>query len=125
MVSEVLSRMIRRAKMGFISGFRLGRHERVTISHLQFADDTMIFCDANKRQVGYLRCILRCFEVTSGLKINLAKSELFKIGIECDIESLAWILGCKIGQLPSSYIRLSLGASFKSKVIWDPMIERI
>lgn len=42
-----------------------------------------------------------------------------------DIESLTWILGCKIGHLPSSYLGLPLGASYKSKVIWDPVIERI
>lgn len=51
MVSEVLRRMIKRAKMGFISGFKLGKEEGVTISHLQFVDDMMIFCDAEVRQV--------------------------------------------------------------------------
>lgn len=40
-------------------------------------------------------------------------------------ESLAWILGCKIGSLPSSYLGLPLGASYKSKVVREPVIERI
>lgn len=124
MVSEVLSRMIKKMKMRFILGFRVGSGE-VTISHLQFADDTMIFCDADVRQLGYLKCLLRCFEAVLGLKINLAKSESFQVGEECDIKSLAWILGCKIGILPFSYLGLSLGASFKSKVIWEPVMERI
>lgn len=66
-----------------------------------------------------------CFEAISGLKINLTKSELFQVGGGCDIESLAWVLGCKIGHLPSSYLGLPLGASFKSKSIWNPVIERI
>lgn len=38
---------------------------------------------------------------------------------------VAWILGCKIGHLPSFYLGLPLGASFKSKLTWDPVIERI
>lgn len=97
---EVLSRMVKKAEMGFISGFKVGSGE-VTISHLQFVDDIMIFCDAEVSQLGYLRCILRCFEVVSGLKINLAKSEIFQMGGECDMESLTWILGCKIGTLPT------------------------
>lgn len=63
------------------------REEEVTISHLQFSDETIIFCDVEVRQVGYLRCILRCFEVVSSLKINLAKSELFQVGGVCDFES--------------------------------------
>lgn len=36
-----------------------------------------IFCKVTVRKVGVLRCILRCFEVLSGLKINLSKSEIF------------------------------------------------
>lgn len=84
----------------------------------------MIFCDADARQVAYLRCILTCFEVVSGLKINLTKSEIFQVGDECDIDSLAWILGCKIGSLPA-YLGLLLGASYKSKILWEPVIEKI
>lgn len=71
MVSEVLNRMIKRAGMGYIEGVFVGSG-RVTISHLHFADDTMIFCDADMRQVAYLCCVLTCFEAVSGLKINLA-----------------------------------------------------
>lgn len=124
MVSRVLSRMIKKAKMRFISGFRI-RVRDVTISHLQFVDDTTIFCNADVQQLGYLRCLLRCFEAVSGLKINLAKSDLFQVGEECDIESLAWIFGYRIEKLPSSYLGLPLGVSFKSKAIWEPILERI
>lgn len=124
MVFKVLSRMISRAEMGYISGFKLGREGEVTISHLQFADDTMIFCEANMRQIGFLRCILTCFGAVSGLKINLDKSVLFQVGNVGDIESLAWIPGYKIGYLLSSYLGLPLGATYKSKVIWDPVIEK-
>lgn len=53
--------------------------------------------------------------MVSGLKINLAKSKLFHIGVVPNIEDLAWILGCKIGVLLSTYLGLPLGAAFKSK----------
>lgn len=92
MVSEVLSKMISQAEVGFLPGFMVGVGV-CRISHLQFADDTIIFCDADVRQLGYLRCILCCF------KTNLAKSKLFFIGDVPDIESLAWILGYKVGSL--------------------------
>lgn len=85
----------------------------------------MIFCDANIRQVAYLCCIVSYFEVVSGLKINLTKSELFQVGVECDIESLVWILGCKIGNLLATYLGLLLGASNKSKILWELVIEKI
>lgn len=74
MVLEVLSRMIERAEMGYIVGFCVGSGG-VTISHLQFADDAMIFCDADARQVTYLRSVLTCFEAISGVRINFVKNE--------------------------------------------------
>lgn len=95
MVSEALSRMIKKAEMGFISGFSMGV-DQVMVSHLQFADDTMIFGDVDAKQVGYFRCILGCFEAVSGLKINLSKNKMFQVDEECDNESLAWILGFKL-----------------------------
>lgn len=124
MVLEVLSRMIKKAEMRYILGFRVGSSD-VIISHLQFADNTMIFCDADVRQLGYFRCLLSCFETVLGLKISLFKSELFQVGEEYNIESLAWVLGCKIGYLPLSYLCLPIGASFKSKGIWEPIVDRI
>lgn len=69
------------------------------------------------RQLGFLRCNLQCFETVSRLNINLAKSKLIQIREISDIASMAWILGCKNG-------RLSLGASFKSKIVWEPVVEK-
>lgn len=123
-VSEVLNRMIRKTKMGFISGFHVGDGD-VTISNLQFADDTMVFCDADVRQLGYLRCILRCFELVLGLTINLDKSEIFQVGENCDIENMTWIMGYKIRSIPVTYLGFPLGANYKSKRIWEPVIDRI
>lgn len=84
----------------------------VTVSHQQFANDMMIYCDADVKQIRYLRCI----KVVSGLKINLVKNESFQVGDDCDIQNLAWILGCKIGTLLPSYLGLSLGASYQSNL---------
>lgn len=76
----------------------------------------MILCDADVRQLGYWS-ILNCFEAVSGLKVNLAKSELFQVGEISNLVSLVWILGCKIGSLPTSYHGLLLRAQFKSKTM--------
>lgn len=42
-----------------------------------------------------------------------------------DLNNLAWILGCKIGFLPSSYLGISLSVRFKSKKVWNLVIEKI
>ena len=57
--------------------------------------------------------VLIWFEVVSGLKINLGKSELVLVGVVHNIELLLNVLGCKQGTLPMKYLGLPLGAKFK------------
>lgn len=59
------------------------------------------------------------------MKINLAKFVMFQVGEVSMIQSLTNVLSCKVGCLPFSYLGLPLGAKFKSKVIWNLMMERI
>ena len=61
---EVFSRMVKRTEgASLLTGFRVdgrrGRGERV--SHLLFADDTILFCDAEVEQVLHVRLLLLCF----------------------------------------------------------------
>lgn len=65
-------------------------------SNLLYADDTLLFCNAEPTQVGYLRCVLFCFEVVAGLKVNLGKSEMIPVGEVDDIDSLAQLLGVEL-----------------------------
>ena len=83
---EALSCMLDAAAMlGQFSGFLVGNSAGtlLTVSHLLFADDTLIFCDTNSHHLAALRGILARFEVVSGLKINLLKSKLVPIGNVC------------------------------------------
>ena len=41
-----------------------------------------------------------------------------------NVEALATKLGCKVGSLPSSYLGLPLGASFKFVPAWDGVEKR-
>ena len=64
------------------------------------------------------------FKVVSGLRINLEKSELIPVGRVENMDDLAWDFGCRVGSLPSSYLGMPLGASFKSVTVWDGVEER-
>ena len=46
------------------------------VSHLQYADDTIIMIQNNEQIIINLKFILLCFEVISGLKIKFLKSEV-------------------------------------------------
>ncbi|RVW50079.1 putative ribonuclease H protein [Vitis vinifera] len=127
---EVLDVLIRRAVEGeFLSGcnIRGGSGPSLNISHLFFADDTIIFCEAKKDHLTYLGWILFWFEAASGLRINLAKSEIIPVGevVEVEVEELAVELGCRVGTLPSQYLGLPLGAPNRAPYIWDGVEERV
>ena len=59
------------------------------VTHLLFADDTLIFCGDESEQIGFLRFVLLCFEAVFGLKINLGKLEMALVRDVHDIEYLA------------------------------------
>ncbi|XP_034697243.1 uncharacterized protein LOC117923106 [Vitis riparia] len=122
---EVFSVFIKRAVEGdFLSGCRVkGRsQEGVLISHLLFADDTLVFCKPSQDQLTYLSWLL-WFEAVSGLRINLEKSELIPVGRVESMDDLAEEFGCSMGSLPTTYLGMPLGAPFKSVTVWDGVEE--
>ena len=124
----MLSIMLRRAVAGgYLSGcnFRSSEENDLSISHLLFADNTIIFCEAKEDQLLHLSWILLWFKASSGLKINLDKSELISIGNVVNLNALAVKLGCRTGHLPSTYLGLPLGASHKFVAVWDNVEERM
>ena len=98
---------------------------QVNVSHLLFADDTIIFCEARQDHLTYLSWILVWFEAASGLKINLAKSEVIPVREVEDINELAVEIGCRVGALPTVYLGLPLGANHKATTMWDGVEVRM
>ncbi|CAL9014415.1 unnamed protein product [Prunus brigantina] len=59
-----------------LHGFQLRRDE-VSISHLLFADDSVLFCEADAREAECVLNILQCYEAGSGQSVNFDKSSIF------------------------------------------------
>ena len=91
-----LSWWTKQHKKVFCRGTRFANREgeEVQITHLLFADDTLVFYKDSKDQMAYLSWILLWFEALLGLKINLDKSSVLTVGNVDDIEGLAMELGC-------------------------------
>ena len=124
---EVFSKMMKRAEgAGLLRGFRAAGRQGggVGVSHLLFADDTILFCDANEEQILHVWMLLLCFQAVTGLKVNVLKSEMVPIGEVPNVFVLAEILGCRVGSLPMTYLGMPLGASHKSPTVWNPILEK-
>jgi len=81
-VAEALNGLMRTAlAANLYKGFTIASSE-VSISLLQYADDTIFFGEASMENVKVLKAILRTFEVVSGLKINFAKSSFGAFGMD-------------------------------------------
>ncbi|MCH95088.1 hypothetical protein A2U01_0016061, partial [Trifolium medium] len=73
---DVLSRMISHMQdKNLINGIAIANNAP-KISHLFFADDSLIFCKANKEEATHLMAVLEEYQRVSGQKINLDKSEM-------------------------------------------------
>ena len=62
--------------MGDIRGFSLCCNGP-EISHLFFADETLLFCRVELKEVQIIQNLLKKYELASGQKINTSKTTLF------------------------------------------------
>ena len=77
LAEEVLSRGLKmKFQQGLIQSFHTGRGS-ILISHLIFADDTLIFLKGNQKSMKNLLQFVDKYEVSSGQKVNKQKSSLY------------------------------------------------
>ncbi|XP_057723574.1 uncharacterized protein LOC130939490 [Arachis stenosperma] len=126
LVVNVLNRMIREAvRNGWISPLLVGR-DNIELSHLQFADDTILFCPPEEETLRNYQRLLRCFEMMSGLSINFEKSNL--IPVNCSSEwanRMCQLLGCQEAALPVRYLGISLGANPRLVKTWKHVLDKV
>ncbi|KAK2654157.1 hypothetical protein Ddye_014013 [Dipteronia dyeriana] len=126
LVVECLSVCLSRAgDLDLIRGFCFDSNER-PISHLQYADDTILFLEPNSEYLANARRILHCFKLVSGLKINFHKSCVVRVrkngGEEFDCAAL---FKCKEAKLSILYLGMPLGARPSSQPFWNSVMSHI
>lgn len=98
------------------------------ISHIQYADDTVIMVDGSQESIVNLKILLYCFEWLSGLKINFHKTEVYVFGFsQEEKEAMANMLNCKLGELPMKYLGIPISDNGVSAFsdIYNKMRKRL
>ncbi|XP_059294623.1 uncharacterized protein LOC132047621 [Lycium ferocissimum] len=124
---EGLSKMLVTAgQHRWIKGFNpcIRNQGELEITHLLYADDSLIFCEPEREQIYHLKLILLLFEAVSGLHINFAKSVIYPLNEIPNIKEVADIMGCKVGVFLAKYLGLPLGSKAKAVTIWNDIVER-
>ena len=126
LVAEGLAGVSRMAEeKNLIDSVVVGRDE-VKVSMLQYADDTLFFCEANTKSIFNIKAIFQCFELTSGLRVNFLKSRIGGTGVShISLRSFAVILKCDVMSSPFVYLGLPVGGSHKREVFWNGVIEKV
>ncbi|GAU49945.1 hypothetical protein TSUD_408400 [Trifolium subterraneum] len=103
------------------TGYTVGERDPVSVSHLQFADDTLLLGAKSWANVRALRAVLVLFETMSGLKVNFYKSMLVGVNIpDSWLGEAASALCCKVGNIPFVYLGLPIGG----KWCWRMLVDR-
>ena len=107
MCAEVFSSLLLQAeKQNLIQGLRFG--SSTTISHLLFADDSLIFMRTAVADCQHLKTIFDCYTRASGQLFNLDKSSMFFSGntkVE-EVEAIKGIFNLNVVSRHERYLRL-------------------
>jgi hypothetical protein len=126
LVAEGLGALMRKAvEIERFQPFRVGR-DRLPVSILQYADDTLCVGEATVENLWTLKAVLRGFEFASGLRVNFWKSSIIGVNVPNDFMAMAAnFLNCRIGKTPFKYLGLPVGANPRLMSTWKPMIDVI
>ncbi|KAE8818397.1 hypothetical protein D1007_03843 [Hordeum vulgare] len=98
----------------------------VGLSHLQYADDTMIMVSGSDSDIANHKFLLLCFKEMSVLKINFDKSKVVVLGYsEAEQLRIANNLNCKLATFPILYLGMPLAESRIQVSGFDPLVGRV
>nr|GEU38658.1 RNA-directed DNA polymerase, eukaryota [Tanacetum cinerariifolium] len=98
----------------------------VNLSHMFYADDAVFvgqWCESN---ITTLVHVLECFYKAFGLRINMSKSKIMGVNVDCDkVNRAAVRLGCLVLKTPFSYLCSIVGGHMSWKHTWNEIVERV
>jgi hypothetical protein len=96
------------------------------ITHLQYADDTMILLENTDQGLVNLKFLLICFELLSGMKINYHKSEVIVLGVDQQEQArVANLLNCQQGSFPFRYLGFPISDKKLTIADLEPVVATV
>jgi len=125
-VAEGLTGLVRAAKrVNLYKGVDVS-NQGVQVDLLQFADDTLFFCNPSYHNVMVIKAILRSFELVSRLRVNFHKSMVGAVGIsELDKCVYAKCLNSRHMDMPFKYLSMVIGGNPRRCEFWTPILDKI
>ncbi|XP_010666976.2 uncharacterized protein LOC104884079 [Beta vulgaris subsp. vulgaris] len=127
LVADIFSKMIqKKVQEKRLHGAKASRSEP-EISHLLFADDSLLFTRATRQECFEIVDILNRYELAFGQKINYEKSEVsFSKGVRVEQkEALMGILKMRQVEKHEKYLGIPSVAGRSKKLIFASLLDRI
>jgi len=72
------------------------------------------------------KAILRCFELSSDLRVNYHKSKIDAIGVDRhEVKMYSEILHCSLMDIPFTYLGLPIGGNPSRCSFWEPVLSKV
>ena len=125
-VAQGLAGLVKQAtRKNLFSRIKVGR-KKVEVNLLQFADDTLFVCESKVQNIICIKAILRCFELSSSLKVNFHKSKIGAIVVDRnEVKLYSEILHCSLMDIPFTYLGLTIGGNPSRCAFWEPVLSKI
>jgi len=125
-VAQGLAGLVKEAtRKNLLSGIKVGG-KKVDVNLLQFADDSLFVCESKVQNFICIKAILRCFELSSGLRINYHKSKIGAIGVgRYEMNVYSEILHYSLMNIPFTYLGLPIGGNPSRCSFWEPVLLKV
>jgi hypothetical protein len=125
--ANVLSGLIHKdVRLKGIHGIKIAR-SAPQVSHLQFADDSLLFARASQQEATTILNILATYQKASGQMVNMDKSEasFSRNVLEADSQFICNMMGAKTVAAQNRYLGLPVVFGRSKKVIFSFVKDRV
>jgi hypothetical protein len=125
--ADVLSGLFHKAaRANEIHGIKVAR-SAPQLSHLFFADDSLLFTRANNHEATKILSILQVYQQASGQVVNLDKSEAsFSRNVQIEVKNMICnMMGAKAVEAQSRYLGFPIPFGRSKRVVFSFVMDRV